>query len=119
MRLYVIEHRIDDRFRIVHISHVRSPEPGSWSAEYLALARYFVERYWLQAVADYDLLCRVKFLLISCLLIRHLGGDLIQTAQLYSKEIENSDENVDALLDAAYAHPAFTDDQLLGALLAE
>ena len=39
------------------------------------------------------------------------------TAQLYSKEIENSDENVDALLDAAYAHPAFTDDRLLGALL--
>ena len=93
--------------------------PTDWSDCFRNLARYFVERYWLQAVSDYDLLCRVKFLLISCLLIRHLGGDLIQTAQLYSKEIENSDENVDALLDAAYAHPAFTDDRLLGALLAE
>ncbi len=51
------------------------------------LARYFVERYWLQAVSDYDLVCRVKFMVISCLVICSLGGDLIETAQLYSKEI--------------------------------
>ena len=98
---------------------LRSPEPGSWSAEYLALARYFVERYWLQAVSDYDLAGRVKFMVISCLLIRHLGGSIFRTAQLYSKEIENDADNVDAILDAAYSHPAFTDDQLLGLLLAE
>ena len=45
------------------------------------------------------------------------GGDFIQTAQLFSKEIENSIDNVEALLDAAYAHPAFTDEKLLGMLL--
>ena len=81
------------------------------------LARYFVERYWLQAVSDYDLYCRVKFLFLSCLLIAGLGGNLTETAQLYSKEIENNTANVEALLDAAYAHPAFTDDKLLGMLL--
>jgi len=81
------------------------------------LARYFVERYWLQAVSDYDLACRVKFLVISCLVVCALGGDFITTAQLYSKEIENNSDNVDAILDAAYAHPAFTDDKLLGLLL--
>lgn len=91
--------------------------PAPWTDMFRKLARYFVERYWLQAVSDYDLLCRVKFILISCLLIHGLGGDLISTAQLYSKEIENSDENVDALLDGAYAHPAFTDNKLLGLLL--
>ena len=94
-----------------------NPCPIRWNETFRNLARYFVERYWLQAVSDYDLLCRVKFILISCLLIRILGGDTVQTAQLYSKEIENSSENVDALLDAAYAHPAFTDDRLLGLLL--
>ena len=81
------------------------------------LARYFVERYWLQAVSDYDLACRVKFIVISCLVICSLGGDFVSTAQLYSKEIENSWENVDALLEGAYSHPAFTDDKLLGILI--
>ena len=91
--------------------------PGDWSEAFRNLAAYFTQRYWLQAVSDYDLLCRAKFILVSCLLIRHLGGDLLRTAQLYSKEIENSSENVDALLDAAYTCPAFTDDKLLGMLL--
>ena len=81
------------------------------------LARYFVERYWLQAVADYDLSCRVKFILICCLVVCVLGGDFVETAQLLSKEIENNCDNVDAILDAAYSHPAFTDDKLLGMLL--
>ena len=83
------------------------------------LARYFVERYWLQAVSDYDLACRVKFMVISCLMICSLGGNFVDTAQLYSKEIENSWDNVEALLDGAYSHPAFTDDKLLGLLLSE
>ena len=83
------------------------------------LARYLVERYWLQAVSDYDLYCRVKFLIISCLLVSSLGGDFLSTAQLYSKEIENNADNVESLLDAAYSHQAFTDDKLLGLLLAD
>jgi hypothetical protein len=41
----------------------------------------------------------------------------VQTAQLYAKEIENNAENVDAILDGAYAHPALTDEKLLGWLL--
>ena len=84
----------------------------------LPLARYFVDRYWLQAVSDYDLACRVKFMVVSCILVSCLGGNFIETAQLYSKEIENSIDNVEAILDAAYSHPAFTDDRLLGLLFA-
>ena len=76
-----------------------------------------MERYWLQAVSDYDLACRVKFTVIACLTVKLLGGDIYRTAQLFSKEIENNTDNVEAILDAAYAHPAFTDDKLLGALM--
>ena len=94
-----------------------APAPGDWTSEYLTLTRYFVDRYWLQAVSDYDLVSRVKLAVISCLLIRHLGGDLLRTAQAYSKEIENDADNVDALLDAAYTSPAFTDEKLLDLLL--
>ena len=82
-----------------------------------AIARYFVERYYLQAVSDYDLVSRVKLAVVSCLLISGLGDDLTQTAQLYSKEIENSANNVDAILDGAYCSPALTDANLLGLLL--
>ena len=80
------------------------------------LARYFVERYWLQAVSDYDLMGRVKFAVLSCILICALPGDFCRNAQLYSKEIENSCTNVEAILDGAYADPAFTDLSLLGLL---
>ena len=96
---------------------LRNPAPAVWSRESLALARYLVERYWLQAVSDYDLACRVKFAVIACLTVKLLGGDVYRTAQLFSKEIENNTDNVEAILDATYSHPAFTDDKLLGALL--
>ena len=94
-----------------------APAPGPWDDRFRLLMRYFADRHWLQAVSDYDLSGRVKFMVASCLLIRYLGGDLVETAQIYSKEIENSGENLNAILDAAYSHPAFTDDKLLGMLL--
>ena len=98
-------------------ARLQDPCTGAMPDMARSLARYLVERYWLQAVSDYDLACRVKFLLISCLVVSALGGSFIETAQLYSKEIENNCDNVEAILDAAYAHPAFTDDKLLGMLL--
>lgn len=89
---------------------------GAWSEKLRVLARYGIERYWLQAISDFDLVGRVKMIVAACLLVRQLGGDLVQTAQLYAKEIENNADNVDAILDGAYAHPALTDDKLLGML---
>ena len=106
---------LTERWRI----RLDAPDPAPWTEPHLALMRYFVDRYWLQAVSDYDLVSRVKLGIVSTLTVRILGGDPISTAQLYSKEIENSAENVDALLDGAYTAPAFTDDKLLGLLLAE
>ena len=96
---------------------LENPAPTPWSDHHRALAGYLIQRYWLQAVSDYDLYCRVKFPVIACLLVKELGGDIFRTAQLFSKEIENNIDNVEAILDAAYAHPAFTDDKLLGLLL--
>ena len=87
-----------------------------WQLQHRALARYFIDRYWLQAVADYDLIGRVKLAIVSCLMIKMMGGDL-RTAQLYSKEIENSIDNVEAILDGAYTSPALADIRLLDLLL--
>jgi len=98
-------------------SRLMHPSGGVWHEGHIFLAEYFLDRYWLQAASDCDLVCRVKFMLISCLAVRLLGGDILVTAQRYSKEIENNMDNVEALLDAAYSCPAFTDDKLLGLLL--
>ena len=88
-----------------------------WHSGFLALTRYFVDRYWLQAVADYDLICRAKLTITACLLVYHLGGNFVDTAQLFSKEIENSPDNLEAILDGAYTSPALTDVHLLSLLL--
>ena len=93
------------------------PAITPWDDGYRPLLSYFIHRYWLQAVSDYDLVCRVKFIIVSMLLIRGLGGDLLSTAQLFSKEIENDPDNVDAILDGAYTQPALTDANLLGLIL--
>lgn len=97
-------------------SRLKNPMPALWPEEMFLFVRYALLRYYLQAVSDYDLICRVKWIIISCLLLCHLGGDFIETAQLFSKEIENSPDNMDALWDGAYTSPAFTDRALLGLL---
>ena len=93
-----------------------APSPAAWADEFRHLIRYFMDRWWLQAVSDYDLVCRAKLIVIGCILIRTLGGDLAATAQLFSKEIENDGDNVEAILDGAYTSPALTDLQLLSLL---
>ncbi len=95
----------------------QGPQNQNWNDALRPLVIYGIRRYWLQAVSDYDLLCRVKLILISCILVNALGGDPVQTAQQFSKEIENDPDNLEAILDAAYtAHP-FTDRNLLSLLL--
>lgn len=89
----------------------------TWHSGFIPFAKYFIGRYWLQAVSDYDLIGRVKLLISACLLVCYLGGDFLETAQLFSKEIENDPDNLEAILDGAYTAPALTDVHLLSLLL--
>ena len=68
-------------------------------------------------MSDYDLIGRVKLAVVSCLLISAMDGDPVQLAQLFSKEIENDADNVEAILDGAYTARALTDAALLGLLM--
>lgn len=99
------------RYRLQH------PLPGAWDHQLRTLAIYLIRRYWLQAVWDFDLVCRAKFVVSACILVNALGGDIVQTSQLFSKEIENDPDNLDAILDAAYSQETFTDANLFGLLL--
>ncbi len=90
------------------------PKPvDGWSEALRTLAIYGMQRYFLQAISDFDIVGRVKMVIAGCLLVRHLGGNLPETAQKYAKEIENSAENVESILDGAYTSPALTDEKLL------
>ncbi|MBQ8910054.1 MAG: flagellin lysine-N-methylase [Oscillospiraceae bacterium] len=97
-------------------NRLTDPQWGTWDPMLRHLAVYLIRRYWLQAVWDFDLICRVKFTVTACILVNALGGDTEKTAQLFSKEIENDPDNREAILDAAYTSPAFTDANLLGLL---
>lgn len=94
------------------------PVAIAWSAQLRALMRYMILRYWLHAISDFDLICRVKLAISACLVVGVLGGDPVQTAQLFSKEIENDPDNVEAILSGAYTSPSLTDANLLALLLA-
>lgn len=98
---------------------LNNPQGSTWSQTLLALARYGVQRYYLQAISDYDLIGRTKMIIASCLIVKAVGGNIFDTAQRYAKEIENDWENVEAILNAAYTHTAFTDAKLLGLLISE
>lgn len=87
-----------------------------WDEELCKLAQYAVYRYYYQAVSDWDLTGRIKMIVAGCILCAMLPGNRVEAIQLYAKEIENSAENVDALLDGAYTQPALTDANLLGLL---
>ena len=95
------------------LAHLTGPV---WEEGLCRMARYAVARHWYQAVSDWDLCCRVKMLLSGCALVARLPGPLVQKAQLWSKEIENSAENLNALLDGAYCESTLTDANLLGLL---
>jgi lysine-N-methylase len=94
---------------------LHSPAPA-FSDDLIRMTRCGIERYWLQAISDLDLISRVKMIIAGTLLVGHLGGEPIRTAQLYSKEIDNSIDNLEAILDATYTHPTLTDCHLLGLL---
>ena len=87
----------------------RGPVEERWKPKHRALLRYFIDRYWYQATYDGELLMRGIFIIMSCLVIRDMGGDPLEMAQLYSKEIENDADNVEALYDYIQnMDPAYT-----------
>ena len=87
-----------------------------WEEGLCRIAQYGVLRHWFQAVSDWDLSSRIKLLLSGCALLARLPGALRDNAQLWSKEVENSAVNLDALLDGAYTQPGMTDANLLSLL---
>lgn len=107
--LEILAHQWESRLQTIGHTPV-------WDPRHKALLHYFIDRYWLQAVSDFDIVCRAKFSISACILIGYLGGEFTETTQRFSKEIENDPDNVEAILDGAYSARALTDLTLLGLL---
>lgn len=100
---------------------------NSFVEQYLRnIAVYFIWRYFMKGTFDGEIVSRVKLMAASVAVIGYMylckwlesgtltHEDCAQLAKNYSKEIEYSEENLEAMLDSAYDLASFEDDVLKG-----
>lgn len=100
-----------------------------WEYEYEHLMVYFVYRYFLKAAFDKKALSKLKIGVVSYILLRELGIDRwlmddreftpaaqVDLMQMYSKEIEHSDYNMDTLWQQFEKNKMYSIEKLTGVL---
>lgn len=88
-----------NRTRITRAA-LTEPDFSQHEKELTRLALYLLYRYWLGAIDSYDVHAPIRFLIASVRIVANLAkenGDVIAAAQTYSKEIEQSYENMEKL----------------------
>ena len=90
---------------------------------------YFVFRYFMKAVFDYDILAKIKTALVSYMIIRELAvvryienneftdEDMVDIAHTYSKDIEHLEENIEALAELFETNKVFDIEEMVMALM--
>lgn len=97
--------------------------------EYEQLIDYFIFRYFMRAVYDYNMMDKMKFAALSFLCLRDLDlvrfldqgksyavNDRIDLSRIYSKEVEHSEENVEALNEMLEFEPELELEQMIQAI---
>lgn len=99
-----------------------------YEIEYEHLLVYYVFRYGMKAVFDSNFLEKVQFGLISFLVIRDMDAEClfrtrkfemeqrIDTARIYSKEVEHSEENLQIIAESCIFESAFQTNFLVDCL---
>lgn len=90
---------------------------------------YFIFRYFLKAAFDCDVYSKVRLAVVSFLMIRRMDAarqgvagnftfsDRVDTAHIYSKEVEHSEDNLDTLYEEFIFNDAFSLESLLVMIL--
>jgi len=90
---------------------------------------YFVFRYFMKAVFDYDVAAKVKTAVVSYLMIKQLcivrwvesgelsDEDMVDISHTYSKDIEHLEENIDTLAEIFKTNPVFKEDRNINILI--
>ncbi|MBE6072549.1 MAG: flagellar protein FliB [Clostridium butyricum] len=94
--------------------------------EYEHLIVYFIFRYFMKAVYDYDVLAKVKLAVVSYLIIKELDvvryidnkgkltkEDQIDLMHMYSKDIEHSEDNLEELAQIFEINKVFRLEEIL------
>ncbi|MCR1962890.1 flagellin lysine-N-methylase [Clostridium perfringens] len=91
---------------------------------------YFIFRYFMKAIFDYDVSAKIKLAIISTLTIKELAvvrfiennnefteEDMVEVSRIYSKDIEHSDENIENLQEIFETEEIFEVDEILPTLM--
>ncbi|WP_346884257.1 flagellin lysine-N-methylase [Clostridium sp. UBA4395] len=90
---------------------------------------YFVFRYFMKAVFDYDVDAKVKTAVVSYLVIKQLciarwvesgelsDEDIVDISHTYSKDVEHLEENIDTLAEIFKTNPVFKEDRIINILI--
>lgn len=91
---------------------------------------YFIFRYFMKAIFDYDVSAKIKLAIISILMIKELAvvrfidnnnefteEDMVEVSRIYSKDIEHSDENIENLQEIFETEEIFEVDEILPMLM--
>lgn len=90
---------------------------------------YFVFRYFMKAVFDYDVIAKIKTALVSYLMIKELSvvrylenkefteEDMVDISHTYSKDIEHLEENIETLAELFETNEVFCIEEMLVTLM--
>ncbi len=90
---------------------------------------YFVFRYFMKAVFDYDAAAKVNTAVVSHLMIKELfvfrwiqkgevsEEDAVDIMHMYSKDIEHLEENIETLAELFKTNPVFKLEELLSIVM--
>lgn len=88
-----------------------------YQSDFVKLMQYYIFRYMLESVYDYDLLTKIKYGAFACIVTGRLyvtDVDRIKAVYGYSKEVEYSDINMEILDKGLYE--SFSADSLIALL---
>ena len=89
------------------------------------IVSYYVYRYYMKSVFDYDVLAKTKFALLSFIMIKELSvirylenkefldDDLVDISYKYSRDIEHLEENIDVLEELFETRDEFSVENLI------
>ncbi|MBO5571662.1 MAG: flagellin lysine-N-methylase [Ruminococcus sp.] len=122
MEFYASLEPIDENWR-PYIERCMAAEGGYFREHEIYLRRiavYSIFRFFMKGVFDGEIISRVKLAAVSAWMVGHLvlcegrEADIAGTAKNYSKEVEYSEENLEALADAFYEEECFSTPRIMG-----
>ena len=90
---------------------------------------YFIFRYFMKSIFDYDMSAKIKIALMSTIMIKELAvvrwlekgafteADLVDISHMYSKDIEHLEENIETLQEIFETEELYQVEQILITLL--